>query len=212
MPVLRKALTLAVICVIPCAIYTWLPTSALAAGKAPTVTKAAMVDANNDGRADELVITYSTKVNHALQKSGTFPFSVEGYVITRILAAKASKKLVIDLQERAVSDLTVTPFVTYTVPRKDPVVGISGTAEADQTFVGTTAVAPLSAIYVATSGSDSNPGTATSPKATIQAGIAAATALTPIPDVYVSSGIYSETSGLSLDSGVNVDGGYTAGS
>ena len=180
MPALKKALTLSIICMIPCAILVWLPSSASAEGKTPTITKASMVDANNDGKADEVVLTYSTKVNHTLQTSGTFPFSVEGYVVTKVLAASASKKLVIDLKERAVSDLTVTPFVTYTLPRKDPVVSTSGINAPDQTFIGTTAVSPSSAIYVTTSGSDSNPGTATSPKATIQAAIATAVGLSPI--------------------------------
>ena len=106
----------------------------------------------------------------------------------------------------------VTPFVTYTVHGTDPVVGTNGTAAPGQTFIGTTAVSPSAAIYVAIviSGSDANPGTKALPKATIQAGVTA-DLRSPKPDVYVSAGTYSESPGLALATGVNVDGGYTPG-
>jgi hypothetical protein len=181
------------------------------ASTAPTITKAAMRAAKNSTQADEVVLSYSAKVNHKLQTTGPFPFSVEGYAVTSVKAAKKSTKLVIDLAERTTSDLTVTPFITYTAGGTDPVVGTKGRDAPDQTFIGTTAVSPASAIYVSTAGNDSNPGTETSPKATIQAGITAAAALSPVPDVYVSAGTYSEPSGLALESDVNIDGGYTPG-
>ncbi|MDP1828868.1 MAG: MopE-related protein [Archangium sp.] len=60
-------------------------------------------------------------------------------------------------------------------------------------------------IFVATSGSDLNPGTRAAPKLTVQAGINAASALQP--HVYVSEGIYDEA--ISLRSGISVFGGYS---
>ena len=209
-PVLRRSLALAVVCVFGCLIDASFPVQAVATPAAPTITKAVMGAAKKSSQAEEVVLTYSSAVKHTLQTSGPFPFSVEGYVVTSVAAAKA-KKLVITLAERTTSDLTVTPFVTYTVPTTDPVLSKKGTPAPDQTFIETTAVSPASAIYVATSGNDTNPGTEASPKATIQAGITAAAALSPIPNVYVSAGTYSESSGLSQASGVNVDGGYTPG-
>ena len=65
------------------------------------------------------------------------------------------------------------------------------------------------AIFVDTvSGLDSNPGTMAMPKKTVQGGISAALAATPIKDVYVSKGTYAET--VSMGDGVSVYGGYDA--
>jgi hypothetical protein len=209
---LKRTLTLAIGMALACAVELSLPVhSVAAAAAAPTIKKAAMVDSNKDGKADELVLTYSSAVNHTLQSAGTFPFSVEGYVVTSVAAAKKSTKLTIHVAERTVGDLTVTPFVTYTVPATDPVTGTNGKAAADQTFIGTVAADPADAIYVATTGNDTNPGTKAAPKLTIQAAITTAASKVPIPDVYVSAGTYSEPTGLALATGVNVDGGYAAG-
>ncbi len=208
---MRKLLPVAVIVTLLWALVVSLPDGAQAAPAAPTIKKVAMVDSNKNGKADEVVLTYSSEVNHTLQSKGTLPFSVEGYVITSVSAATKSLTLVIHLKERSIGDLTVTPFVSYTVHGTDPVVGTNGTAAPGQTFIGTTAVSPPAAVYVAISGRDTNPGTKASPKATIQAGVATAASRSPKPDVYVSAGTYSESSGLALATGVNVDGGYTPG-
>jgi len=65
------------------------------------------------------------------------------------------------------------------------------------------------AIFVDTvSGNDSNAGTMASPKKTVQAGINAAAAATPVKDVYVSLGTYAEA--VVLADGVSVYGGYDA--
>ncbi len=61
------------------------------------------------------------------------------------------------------------------------------------------------AIFVATNGSDGNPGTKDRPKRTIQAAIDAAASQGK--DVYVSEGTYSES--LTLKSGVSIYGGYS---
>src|ERR1700716_1307727 len=80
---------------------------------APRIIKASMLDSNRDGHADEVVLTYSVAVNHALDTSGSYPFVVQGYAITSVGAAAASTTLVINLAQRLVSDVTVTPFVIY---------------------------------------------------------------------------------------------------
>jgi hypothetical protein len=208
MPFLRRLMAFGVISLYACGVGVSSPGGAATAATGPTIIKAAMVAAKKSDQADELILTYSSAVKHSPQESGPFPFSVEGYVVTSVEKAKA-KKLVITLAERTTSDLTVTPFVTYTAPAIDPVLGKKGTPAPDQTFIGTTGVAPASAIYVAPTGNDLNQGTKALPKATIQAAIAAAAVLSPVPDVYVAAGTYASPSGLSLVSGVNVDGGYT---
>jgi hypothetical protein len=182
-----------------------LPAWALAG---PTIAKAVLKDANGNGRADGITLTYSTEINHTQQKTGTFPFTVQGYVIKSIGAATNSKKLSIKLVEGSVSDLTVTPFVTYTGPASIPVRDMGGVEAQNQDFIKTVAVDPASAIHVAPTGDDGNPGTAAAPKLTVQAGIDAASVIVPEPDVYVAVGTYEQVGGVSLVSGVNVDGGY----
>jgi hypothetical protein len=82
---LKRALTCAIGIALACAVELSLPVhSVAAAAKAPIIKKATMVDSNKDGKVDELVLTYSKAVNHTLQSSGTFPFSVEGYVVTSV--------------------------------------------------------------------------------------------------------------------------------
>ncbi len=178
------------------------------AAAGPTIAKAVLKDANGNGRVDAIALTYSTEINHTQQKSGTFPFAVQGYVIKSIGAATNSKKLSIKLVEGSVSDLTVTPFITYTGPASIPVRDMGGVEAQNQDFIKTVAVDPASAIHVAPTGDDGNPGTAAAPKLTVQAGIDAASAILPQPDVYVAGGTYEQVGGVSLLSGVNVDGGY----
>jgi hypothetical protein len=64
------------------------------------------------------------------------------------------------------------------------------------------------AIFVATTGNDTSPGTRTQPKLTIGAAILAADAASPKKDVYVSKGTYAES--VTLRSGVGIFGGYDA--
>ena len=62
------------------------------------------------------------------------------------------------------------------------------------------------AVFVATRGSDTFPGTMALPFRSIPAAIAAAAASSPIKDVYVAQGLYTGT--VSLASGVSLYGGY----
>ncbi len=62
------------------------------------------------------------------------------------------------------------------------------------------------AIFVATSGSDTNSGTMTRPKRTIAAAVAHAAAVGK--DVYVSHGVYTLSAPVTIASGVSIYGGY----
>src|SRR5258708_16048519 len=162
-------------------------TAAVWAASGPRITKALMLDANRDGHADGVMLTYSVLVNHTTDTSGSYPFSVEGYAITSVGAAAASTTMTIYLAQRAVGDLTVTPFITYsgrTTP--DPVVSTTGSKAVNQSFIGTKAVKPAKAVYVALTGNDGNAGTQLLPKLTIHAAVAAAALRTPIPAGYGS--------------------------
>ena len=182
------------------------------AAPGPSIIHATMVAATHSASADGVVLTYAAPITRAAQKKGPFPFVVEGYTITSIGAAAHSTTLLVSLQRQSVSDLTATPFVTYSVPSSNPVLGHTGAKSPDQFFLGTTAVAPASAIYVSLSGKNSNPGTRVAPKATIPAALAVAASRSPRPQVYVSAGTYATSGGLTLVSGVSIDGGYVPGS
>ncbi|MDQ3065531.1 MAG: DUF1565 domain-containing protein, partial [Actinomycetota bacterium] len=61
-------------------------------------------------------------------------------------------------------------------------------------------------IYVSLAGSDANSGSSDSPKRTVEAGIAAASAA--VKDVKVAAGTYDEGDGAELSDGVDVTGGF----
>jgi hypothetical protein len=62
------------------------------------------------------------------------------------------------------------------------------------------------AIFVATTGSDANPGTMSQPVLTIQYAISLAAAALPMRDVYVAGGSYLSASPIALASGVSIYG------
>ena len=174
--------------------------------KPPQIVKAQMADANANGRVDHLVLTYSEPVDHAADSDGTYPFTVTGYTINSIEAANGSSTLTIDLVEKSGSDLLAKPTVKYVPGVASIVTDLAGNEEKAGTFAWTF---PVDAIYVATSGNDSNPGTQSQPKQTVTGGIAAAVAAADT-DVYVATGTYAENGGATLASNVSVVGGYAA--
>jgi len=71
---LKRALTLAIGVALASAIELSLPVPSVAsAATAPTIKTAKMVDSNGDGQADELVLTYSSKVNTRSSPPARFP-------------------------------------------------------------------------------------------------------------------------------------------
>ena len=64
------------------------------------------------------------------------------------------------------------------------------------------------AIFVAPSGNDSDPGSKTAPKATMNAAVSAAAASEPVKDVYAAAGQYNQT--VNLATGVDIYGAYDA--
>ena len=209
-----------------------------------------MGDKNANDHADMVTLTYSTAVTHVDDKDGRYPFSVAGYTITDVGAARSSKTLVITLKEKSTQDIEARPQIVYSETTLQPVTA-GGKQVAAQTFKQTSPLdldgdgytvadgdcAPTNpaihpgavdlpdlsfvdsncdgidgdaaqAIFVSPTGSDSNPGTEASPKATIQSGITAAAAQQPPFSVYIAVGNYSGT--VTLASGVGVYGGYDA--
>lgn len=98
------------------------PASAAPRNRAPRIIKAEMKDANGNGLADRIVLTYNEKIRHKVDIS-RFPFVVQGYKIARVGAARGSLKLGIVLRENA--NAPAKPLsVKYTRTRKQPVLDL----------------------------------------------------------------------------------------
>ncbi len=72
-----------------------------------------MQDADHDGRADRIVLTYSERVSFPGGPGGG-PFTVAGYAIGSVLPARLSRTLTIVLREKAAADPDAAPSVRYT--------------------------------------------------------------------------------------------------
>lgn len=103
----------------------------------PRITKAFMKDADGDDRADRLEVGFSEPVNHALDKDGTYPFAVSGYVVRKVGAASGASKLILTIKEKANPDIAAHPDVTYTRTTSKPVRDLAGNQARNQTFTKT---------------------------------------------------------------------------
>ena len=105
-----------------------------AAGKAPPRIVAAVIrDSDGDFRADTLRLTYSQPVRHARDADGAYPFTVAGYRIRSVGAAKA-RVIVLQLFERSAPDPAARPLVGYRATRSKPVASTAGRQATAQTF------------------------------------------------------------------------------
>jgi hypothetical protein len=111
------------------------------ATKAPRIVFAAMRDLDGDARADEVVLVYSTKVRHATDRDGHFPFAVVGYRIRAVGPAKG-KTVTILLREQHQPDPQAHPAIRYRRTTSQPVLGPSRTQAASQLFHRTRAEGP----------------------------------------------------------------------
>ena len=99
--------------------------------KAPRIVAAALEDADRDGRADRLRLTYSERVTHARDGDGAYPFRVAGHRI-RGVGAAAGRVLFVSLAEPPVG--TRAPAsVRYSTTRSKPVRDRAGNQAAIQT-------------------------------------------------------------------------------
>jgi hypothetical protein len=112
--------------------------SAAPQAKAPRIVSAVMQDVDRDARADSVRLTYSTRVRHARDRDRRYPFSVSGYRIASVGAAKG-KVVVIALVERAESDTEARPAIRYVRTSKQPVRARAGGQAAAQLFTRTQA-------------------------------------------------------------------------
>lgn len=115
--------------------FVAIPVASAADRKPPRIVGAQMLDADRDGKADRVKLTYTERIRHALDKKG-FPFTVVGYKVKRVNKA-SGKTLVILLAEQAAADPTAAPAVRYKRTTQQPVRDRAGNQAAKQTFKGT---------------------------------------------------------------------------
>ncbi|HET7530011.1 MAG TPA: hypothetical protein VFJ98_03525 [Mycobacteriales bacterium] len=174
------------------------------AATTPSITSAVMRDANLDAHADQLVLTYNVKVNHAADSDGHYPLAVSGYTIRKISAASASRTLTVTLAPKSGRDITAHPTVSYTRTSSRPVRSTTGVQAAAQTFRRTTSLAAQAVLARSTGTDVSTCGTASAPCATIQYAVNRAAARSR-HQVYVAGGSYPA---FVVHAGVNVLGGF----
>src|SRR2546430_15895674 len=112
--------------------------AAAARKPAPRIVAAALQDADGDALADGVRLTYSQPVRHPADRDGRYPFSVPGYRIASVGAARG-RTLLIALVERSSPDPAARPAVRYRPTRTQPVTSGSGVQAAAQIFRGTRA-------------------------------------------------------------------------
>jgi hypothetical protein len=107
--------------------------------KPPKIAKAVMVDKDEDGFADRVVLSYTEKIKHRADDDGAYPFRVVGYRIARVGYARGEKGLVLVLQEKTKTDPNAEPNVLYDRGRDWGVFDARGNEARTQTFKATRA-------------------------------------------------------------------------
>lgn len=83
----------------------------------PRITCAVTLDSDGDARVDGVRVTYSRAVRNQAQRSGRFLFSVPGYRVTAVDAARG-RFLAVHVAEGAAPDSGAKPSVAYRGPRR----------------------------------------------------------------------------------------------
>ena len=97
--------------------------AATPAKKAPRIVAALMRDADRDGRADGVALTYSARIRHARDRDGRYPLVVKGYRI-RFVGAASGRTLALALVEKGEPDAAARPAIRYRRTRLQPVTGL----------------------------------------------------------------------------------------
>lgn len=122
---------------------------AAAGTRTPKIKSAKMQDHDRDGRADAVLLAYTRRVKHPVDKDGRYPFVVKGYTIKKVGRASGSK-LLIFLKERRNSDWTAAPSISYSRTRQDPVRGTNRVQSSTQTFKRTLSLEKVTGTYLLT--------------------------------------------------------------
>jgi hypothetical protein len=97
-----------------------------------------MQDADHDGKADGVLVTFSERIRHMSDTKKPFPLGVAAYTVKSVGAAKG-KTVLVKLAEKATADYAARPKTSYTRTRSKPVTDRAGNQAKKQTFSGTLA-------------------------------------------------------------------------
>jgi hypothetical protein len=81
----------------------------------PRISCAVTLDSDGDAQVDGVRVTYSRAVRSRAQRSGRFLFTVAGYRVSSVAAARG-RFLVVRLAERGAPDSGATPLIGYSRP------------------------------------------------------------------------------------------------
>jgi hypothetical protein len=109
--------------------------------KAPRIVAAVMQDADGDGRADRVRLTYSERVRHVADRDGRYPLRVSGYTV-RSVGPGRGRSVVVVLAEKQFGDGEARPVVRYRRTHSKPVADRAGNQARGQRFTGTRAHGP----------------------------------------------------------------------
>ena len=100
---------------------------------APRMRYAVALDVNGNDHIDGMRVVFDMRIRHRADTDGSYPFSIQGYTVTGVLAA-SGRSVVVTLKESAgAPDIHAVPPVTYTPTTDDPVVGADGVPAVRQT-------------------------------------------------------------------------------
>lgn len=90
--------------------------SAPARSPRPRITRAQMKDVDGDRKADRIVVTYNRSIDFEGEAARSKLFSIEGYRVTAVRRAVASRTLTLVLAEKAKPDTAEAPHASYCAP------------------------------------------------------------------------------------------------
>lgn len=114
----------------------------MGASAKPKIKKGEMIDSDQNGLPDSLLLTYTKNIKHKKDDDGKYPFVVEDYTITSVGKA-LDNQLVISLDENLTAP--ASPIVRYKPTKNDPVRAAKGKRKQarKQTFKNVTAATPV---------------------------------------------------------------------
>ncbi|HEX5585185.1 hypothetical protein [Gaiella sp.] len=105
----------------------------------PRIVAGAMLDRDRDQRSDGMRLTYSERVRHRVDRDGRYPFTLRGYRIQSVAAARG-RTLLLTLEEKPRVDAGTRPRLRYRRTQAKPVLDRAGNQAVGQRFRGVRAL------------------------------------------------------------------------
>jgi hypothetical protein len=105
----------------------------------PRIVAGAMLDRDRDQRSDGMRLTYSERVRHRVDRDGRYPFTLRGYRIQSVAAARG-RTLLLTLEEKPRVDAGTRPRLRYRRTQAKPLLDRAGNQAVGQRFRGVRAL------------------------------------------------------------------------